>query len=209
MKDKALSTTKRGVQLIHLLLGAITALPAGMNHLTNCGPSWSGRSICLRVSVGLAKLLCSRFLLSNVDPVHDEDLFQVGVDEPGPGQGQPLPNDSFARWAIGPRNLYINFSDPTILNLEDRQWDPDYVVIPKDYPEGSWIYLIIYGNASGVPARARGTIPTAHPVSLGRPSHQSMLMKLTAYADPPPRTRLRTPPTIESKLRTEQIQTTI
>ncbi|KAL8704103.1 MAG: hypothetical protein Q9201_002737 [Fulgogasparrea decipioides] len=101
---------------------------------------------------------------ANTDHVLHQDLFDVGIDKPVPGH--PLPNDSFFRWAIGPRNLYVNFSEPTVLNLHNEQWNPNYVVIPKDYPEGGWVYLIIYGNATGVPPRARRFRPAAHPVSL-------------------------------------------
>ena len=71
----------------------------------------------------------------------------------------------FVRWAIGPKALYLNFSDPTILNLENKEWDPDYVVIPKNIPEGEWIYMIIFGNTTSIPSNARATIPAAHPVS--------------------------------------------
>ena len=98
--------------------------------------------------------------------VPNEERFAVGTDTPAPGQGKPLPNDPFVRWAIGPKNLYLNFSDPTILNLDKKQWNPDYVVIPKPFPEDSWIYLLIWGAAAGVPPSQRRTIPAAHPVSL-------------------------------------------
>lgn len=98
--------------------------------------------------------------------VPNEERFAVGTDTPGKGEGKPLPSDPFVRWAIGPKNLYLNFSDPTILNLDNKQWNPDYVVIPKPFPEDSWIYLLIWGAAAGVPPSARRTIPAAHPVSL-------------------------------------------
>lgn len=101
-------------------------------------------------------------LLNKTDLVQDQDLFQVGIDRPG--VPHPLPNDSFARWAIGPRNLYLNFSDPTLLNLENKKWEDDYVVIPKEFPEGSWIYLIIYGNSTAPTPGLRRIIPAAHPV---------------------------------------------
>ena len=97
--------------------------------------------------------------------VPNVDQFAVGRDAPLPNEGEPLPNDTFLRWAIGPKNLYLNFSDPTILNLKNKQWDPDYVVIPKNFAEGSWIYLLIFGTALGLPPSQRQFIPAAHPVS--------------------------------------------
>ncbi|KAL8929073.1 MAG: hypothetical protein Q9172_000616 [Xanthocarpia lactea] len=96
----------------------------------------------------------------------NDDLFHTGVDPPVPGQGRPLPSDMFVRWAIGPKALFVNFSDPTILNLENKEWDPDYVVIPKNIPEGNWIYMIIFGNTTSIPSMARRTIPAAHPIHL-------------------------------------------
>ncbi|KAL8775827.1 MAG: hypothetical protein Q9194_003603, partial [Teloschistes cf. exilis] len=93
------------------------------------------------------------------------DRFQVGLDAPAPGQGHPLPNDPFRRWAIGPHPLYLNFSDPTILNLTATNYTADYVVIPQAVPKGAWIYMIIYGNATGTgaPVGSRMQASVAHP----------------------------------------------
>lgn len=91
-------------------------------------------------------------------------MFEVGIDPYEEGQGQPLPNDAFIRWAIAPRAMYLNFSDPTVLNLRNREWNPDYAVIPKDYPADAWIYLVIYTNSTSIPTSGRLTIPAAHPV---------------------------------------------
>ncbi|KAL8709877.1 MAG: hypothetical protein Q9220_005493 [cf. Caloplaca sp. 1 TL-2023] len=103
---------------------------------------------------------------ANIQPAINDELFEVGGVNPVPGQGHPLPSDLFFRWAIGPRNLYLNYSEPTIMNLNNKQWNPDYVVIPKDYPEGSWVYMVIYGNTSDVQPTGRQTIPAAHPIHL-------------------------------------------
>ena len=103
--------------------------------------------------------------------VPNVDRFDVGRDTPKPGEGEPLPNDLFVRWAIGPKFLYLNFSDPTVLNLKNKEWDPDYVVIPKNVSEGSWIYLLIFGNSTGLPPSERQAIPAAHPVSRNSTIH--------------------------------------
>lgn len=99
---------------------------------------------------------------------YNQDRFAVGLDRPAPGQGHPLPTDPFARWAIGPKPLFLNLSDPTILELQKTQYDADYVVIPEDVLDGSWVYMIIYGNAtgSGAPIGNRLLAAVAHPVSL-------------------------------------------
>ena len=101
----------------------------------------------------------------SADLIANDTLFEVGLDPPVPGQGHPLPNDAFARWAIGPKSMFLKFSDPTVLNLGNKQFDPNYVVIPKDYPAGSWIYMVIYTNSSAIPKNARRIVPAAHPVS--------------------------------------------
>ncbi|KAI4287115.1 MAG: hypothetical protein L6R35_003630 [Caloplaca aegaea] len=102
---------------------------------------------------------------TNPELIGNETLFEVGVDPYREGQGRPLPNDAFVRWAIAPKAMYLNFSDPTVLNLRNTKWNPDYAVIPRDYPEDSWIYMVIYGNRKSVPSSGRLTIPAAHPQS--------------------------------------------
>ncbi|KAL8637645.1 MAG: hypothetical protein Q9228_005105 [Teloschistes exilis] len=108
------------------------------------------------------------------------DRFQVGLDAPAPGQGHPLPNDPFRRWAIGPHPLYLNFSDPTILNLTATNYTADYVVIPQAVPKGAWIYMIIYGNATGTgaPVGSRLQASVAHPLHLH--GHDFVLLSQTA-----------------------------
>ncbi|KAI4200170.1 MAG: hypothetical protein LQ350_004131 [Teloschistes chrysophthalmus] len=115
-----------------------------------------------------------------LDLDRNQDLFEVGLDAPGPGQGHPLPNDQFRRWAIGPRPLYLNFSDPTILNLQNTNYKADYVVIPQDVPEGGWIYMIIYGNATGTgaPVGSRLLASVAHPLHLH--GHDFTILSQTA-----------------------------
>ncbi|KAI4091883.1 MAG: hypothetical protein LQ344_003840 [Seirophora lacunosa] len=94
----------------------------------------------------------------------NDTLFEVGLDPYVEGQGHPLPNDAFVRWAIAPKAMYLNFSDPTVLNLRNTKWNPDYAVIPKDYPEDSWIYMVIYTNRTSIPSSGRQTVPAAHPL---------------------------------------------
>ncbi|KAI4183414.1 MAG: hypothetical protein LQ348_004687 [Seirophora lacunosa] len=96
----------------------------------------------------------------------NDTLFEVGLDPYVEGQGHPLPNDAFVRWAIAPKAMYLNFSDPTVLNLRNTKWNPDYAVIPKDYPEDSWIYMVIYTNRTSIPSSGRQTVPAAHPIHL-------------------------------------------
>ncbi|KAL8662030.1 MAG: hypothetical protein Q9202_005084 [Teloschistes flavicans] len=117
---------------------------------------------------------------ANLGTKYNQDLFAVGLDRPAPGQGHPLPTDPFARWAIGPKPLFLNLSDPTILELQKTQYNADYVVIPEDVLDGSWVYMIIYGNAtgSGAPIGNRLLAAVAHPLHIH--GHDFVLLAQTA-----------------------------
>ncbi|KAI4110559.1 MAG: hypothetical protein LQ345_006970 [Seirophora villosa] len=120
---------------------------------------------------------------SNPDLIGNDTLFEVGLDPYVEGQGHPLPNDAFVRWAMAPKAMYLNFSDPTVLNLRNTKWNPDYAVIPKDYPEDSWIYMVIYTNRTSIPSSGRRTVPAAHPQS----AQGFDVSLLTPKYDNPPR----------------------
>ncbi|KAL8952388.1 MAG: hypothetical protein Q9222_001697 [Ikaeria aurantiellina] len=128
---------------------------------------------------------------NNIHPVINDELFGVGGVNPVPGQGHPLPSDLFFRWAIGPRNLYLNYSEPTIMNLDKKQWNPDYVVIPKDYPEGSWVYMVIYGNTTDVQPMGRQLIPAAHPIHLHGHDFVLLQQSIQPYSSSSPISNLK------------------
>ncbi|MCJ1470910.1 hypothetical protein MMC07_009558 [Pseudocyphellaria aurata] len=79
---------------------------------------------------------------------------------------RPLPTDNFSHWAIGKDPLFLNFSNPTILSLDNTTFNPEYVVIPEDYNETDWVYLLIDGLAQAVDKGRRQDIPAAHPIHL-------------------------------------------
>lgn len=169
MRDRGSFTTKMAARSTPKPTEEDSALPARMSRTINWYQLCHGRchNRLLWVSAFAVVLHRSR-TYKRTDLDRNQDLFEVGLDAPGPGQGHPLPNDQFRRWAIGPRPLYLNFSDPTILNLQNTNYKADYVVIPQDVPEGGWIYMIIYGNATGTgaPVGSRLLASVAHPVSL-------------------------------------------
>ena len=80
----------------------------------------------------------------------------------------PAQGDRFLWWAIGDNPLWLNFSNPTILNLQNTTWDPNYVVV---YPNNnksadSWVYMVVTAPSkppSGSP-KAETFWPVAHPV---------------------------------------------
>lgn len=91
--------------------------------------------------------------------------FEVGLQLYTLGQGHPLPFDNFSHWAIGHKPLYLNFSDPTILHLDNKTFNPDYVVIPEDYPDGAWIYFYIEAIFPNLTVNHRLGLNVSHPVS--------------------------------------------
>ncbi|MCJ1242266.1 hypothetical protein MMC14_010273 [Varicellaria rhodocarpa] len=97
----------------------------------------------------------------------NQNLFKVGLESPDQDKGRPLPNNTFAHWAIGSDPLWLDFSNPTIINLNNTQWKDDLVVIPKDYPEDSWIYIVITSNNTNIPdkLKERRFVGAAHPQS--------------------------------------------
>jgi hypothetical protein len=71
---------------------------------------------------------------------------------------------------MGSMPMYLNFSDPTILNFHQKNkvWPPQFGVVGQSgsaIKEDSWIYLII--TATGFPFGTPGKnfVPAAHPVS--------------------------------------------
>ena len=91
-----------------------------------------------------------------------DNPFEVGIQlQPN----LPRKGDAFFKWAIGNVSMFLNFSDPTIIDLDRKNWGETRVVIPKDYPPDSWVHLVITSNASVDQAIGRVFIPASHPVS--------------------------------------------
>ena len=63
------------------------------------------------------------------NPYQENDTYEVGIVPPS-GE-QPRLYGEFARWAIGEKPLWLNFSDPTLLHVHDQSFDPKAVVIPE------------------------------------------------------------------------------
>ena len=64
--------------------------------------------------------------------------------------------------------MWLNFGDPTIQNLNKTHFNDEYVVIPEEHPEGSWVYLFIEGRNLTTDLNAIKGVPTAHPVGQPR-----------------------------------------
>ena len=80
------------------------------------------------------------------------------------------------RWTMHQAPFRINFSDPTILDLERNQWDKSLNVVTVDKEgEDQWIWLVI-SAPDEVPSDGEGLfIPAAHPMHLH--GHDFALLK--------------------------------
>ena len=120
------------------------------------------------------------------------------------------PWGNISRWQMGKHPLWLNFSDPTIINLHEdltkAKWDskPDLAVVSESNANTaeSWIYLMI--TATKFPfngeRRINRFVPAAHPVSITFHSYLQETCPNHPYPDPPPRPRLRHPQTVPNPL---------
>ncbi|KAI9838099.1 MAG: hypothetical protein M1819_006255 [Sarea resinae] len=70
----------------------------------------------------------------------------------------------FQRWDLTDTPLWLDFSEPTILDLQNTTFRADYAVIDENYKEG-YVYLIITGNLTRFNTTKR-EVPAAHPIHL-------------------------------------------
>lgn len=105
-----------------------------------------------------------------LDPGYNESLkdpFEVGTENPTSPHGRPNQNDSFTRWTMGHVPMYLNFSDPTINNLNKSNFTDEKVVVFEGKTNVSWVYMILTANMTGEKKHGvnRTFLPGAHPVS--------------------------------------------
>ncbi|TAQ86576.1 hypothetical protein B7494_g5097 [Chlorociboria aeruginascens] len=117
-------------------------------------------------------LKCRDEEYSRLHPIHPWSVEPMDFDPEGFDVGlqaaphKPQLSDNFTRWTMGDVPLWLNFSDPTILNLNNKTWNPDYVVIPEDMPENAWIYLLITADDMDNKWLNRTFVAVAHPLHL-------------------------------------------
>ncbi|KAL2012820.1 hypothetical protein VTN00DRAFT_345 [Thermoascus crustaceus] len=85
----------------------------------------------------------------------DKSTFEVGQEYSRKAQ----------RWTIGAKPLWLNFSDPTLLSLGNRTFNPDYDVYEYDYVN-EWIYIVIIGNNKTIDLPDVNVVTAAHPIHL-------------------------------------------
>lgn len=97
--------------------------------------------------------------------------------------------------------MWLNFTDPLIDHVGDKSFnDPEYALVTEDYPEDSWVYLIMtaQGTQKQIKGGKRQFVPVAHPMHLhghdyvllaqeNRPYHPDDVKNGTFKYDNPPR----------------------
>ncbi|KAL1630095.1 hypothetical protein SLS54_000955 [Diplodia seriata] len=68
------------------------------------------------------------------------------------------------RWDLTDTPMWLDFSNPTILNLENTTWNPEYAVIDYNYDRG-FVYLVITGNLDRL-GGGKTEVPAGHPIHL-------------------------------------------
>ncbi|KAL1636233.1 hypothetical protein SLS56_001212 [Neofusicoccum ribis] len=95
-----------------------------------------------------------------VDPHPQNDVhnntYEAGVSE--------TPFHKAFRWDLTDTPLWLDFSNPTILNLENTTWNPEYAVIDYNYDRG-YVYLVITANLERL-GENKTEIPAGHPIHL-------------------------------------------
>ena len=96
----------------------------------------------------------------------EASTFEAGL-EPAPAPGPLPPPGNFSRWELATQPLWLNFSNPTILNVNQAKtsWPPQMVVVPENVPANSWVYLLVTATAFPFGASTgRNFVPASHPV---------------------------------------------
>lgn len=116
------------------------------------------------------------------------NTFQVGLSTPGP---RPPWQGNVTRWEMGNAPLWLNFSDPTILNInKGMKWDSDptltnlVVVNEKEVVTAdSWIYLLITATSFPFGSPNRNFVSASHPIHLHGHDFAILRQSSTPYWD--------------------------
>ncbi|KAF4335748.1 laccase 2 [Fusarium beomiforme] len=81
-------------------------------------------------------------------------------------KNKPQLGNNFSWWAFGEQPLWLNFSEPTIMLLDEKkEWPGDYVIIPAENRD-RWVYLVITAPKTNELGNNRTFISLAHPLHL-------------------------------------------
>ncbi|KAF2111018.1 multicopper oxidase-domain-containing protein [Lophiotrema nucula] len=90
----------------------------------------------------------------------DDYVFEAGQDQNATGK-----HFGVRHWSITNTPMWLNFSDPTLLNLDNAKSNPEYAVVDYNFRDGDkWVYMVITSGSldSGIDKSLGGT----HPIHL-------------------------------------------
>ncbi|TAQ91365.1 hypothetical protein B7494_g287 [Chlorociboria aeruginascens] len=105
------------------------------------------------------------------DPVNQEQqsTFQVGLTEVDPATNEYPGDGNFSRWDITDTPLFLNLSNPTLLNPTQTNFPSELDVInfpSQPVTADSWIYLLITTTGFPFDSAKKNFVPAAHPIHL-------------------------------------------
>ncbi|KKY23553.1 putative multicopper oxidase [Phaeomoniella chlamydospora] len=103
----------------------------------------------------------------------DPSSFEVGLSIPNETFPNNLPPaGDVTRWELGSQPLWLNFSDPTILHVNQgtranpTTFQAQLVVVPESVASNAWVYLLISASDLPFDDDLRTFLPVAHPIHL-------------------------------------------
>lgn len=114
-----------------------TALPLDLNPLTD--------TTCADVSTELLNPIVPWCVDQHPQNNVTEDTYEAAVQTAVPDQpDQQLgpPGHPYKHWFLGDRPMWLNFSEPTILNVDESIANENYTVIQGKFPMGSALYFL-------------------------------------------------------------------
>jgi FtsP/CotA-like multicopper oxidase with cupredoxin domain len=93
-----------------------------------------------------------------------DDTFEAGLDT----QNANKWHGAVFRWSITDTPLWLNFSDPLVLNLDNQTFNPEYAVVGENFKDGEkYVYLVIQaGNLQTNPGPVTKFGAAHHPIHL-------------------------------------------
>lgn len=95
------------------------------------------------------------FVSTQADNDVVKDTFEADIDK--------TPTHGAKRWDLTDTPLWLNFSSPTILNLANKTFNPEYAIVEEDYSRG-FVYLVI--TTQLIFQKNKFLATAAHPIHL-------------------------------------------
>jgi len=89
--------------------------------------------------------------------------YPVGLNKT---ENRPQKGDRFRLWAIGNEPMWLNYEQPTIMNLDRTTWPPEWVVSDEfaNATADQWLFIAITMPGISKKNKGRMIVPAAHPV---------------------------------------------